>query len=161
MKPGDFEMREMLEREDLEAHPLWAPFRDEDRSVILAWGIPEARIDAELQRYDYCGLEPLFPVLDTARVPDRPDFIVAARVTLRDGRELPGYRLAPWVVGVFADDREWVFNAGLSGRSKAVASSLADVLRMPFDRIFPLHFRTLVPGADGRPLEGAFAPEER
>jgi hypothetical protein len=160
MRPEEFEMRETLDREALERHPIWTPFRKGDRPWILGWGVPAERLDAELERYSYCGLEPLFPVLESERVPDRPDVLVAASVELAAGRRLPGYRLSPWVVGIFAAGREWVFNRGLPAQARRTALDLARALGTAPEAILPLRFRTIVPGPDGLPVEGAFDPCE-
>ena len=62
-----FEMRDVVDREALELHPLWAPFRgDEDREMILAWGVTVERLDQEIDRFEYCGTDPLWRLIRTA-----------------------------------------------------------------------------------------------
>lgn len=157
MRAEAFAMRETLRREDLDRHPVWAPFRAGDRDWILGWGVRPERLDDELERYDYCGPEPLFPVLDLEKIPDREDLVVAARVTLADRSELPGYRLAPHVVGVFAQGREWVFNRSLPARACSQAAALARALGTSPEGVLPLRYRCRVSAPEGTAIEGVFA----
>jgi hypothetical protein len=160
MEPEAFEMVESLDREALARHPVWTPFRPADRPWILAWGVPPERLDQQIALYQYCGPEPLFPVLDCGRLPARPDLIVAARFTLGEtGLELPGYVLAPHAWGVFTERAEHVFNRGLPVASRRSAERLvADLaLAVAPEALFPMRYRAALAGADTVQSEGEFA----
>ena len=63
--PDSFEMIESASRTALEKHPVWAHFESqEDRRIILDWGVAPERVDGEIERYAYCGPPPLYPVLE-------------------------------------------------------------------------------------------------
>lgn len=154
MRPAEFRMIETLSREALAQHPLWAPFRPPDRARILRWGVDPERLDAELSRYDYCGLDPLFPVPDDEPLDDPKDVFVAVTAVLACGRALPGYLLEPQAFGVFVGEREFTFNRGLPDFSRRAAERLAQALDTAPDAVFPLRYRSVRDLAGG-PLEGA------
>jgi len=159
MEPDAFEMVETLDREALARHPVWTPFRPSDRPYILAWGVPPERLDQQIALYQFCGPDPLFPVLDGARLPARPDLIVAARLTLgATGVELLGYVLAPHAWGVFTERAEHVFNRGLPAASRRSAERLATALGLAVapEALFPMRYRTAPGGADAARSEGEF-----
>jgi len=156
MDPADFELIETLDRKALELHPVWKTYRAGDRPWILSWGVEPAWLDAELERFGYCGPEPLFPVIDCDPLPDRGELAVAAEVRLSSGAVLPGYRLAPLAFGVFAD-HEYTFNQGLPRFALRNAEHLAAALGISRDEVFPITFRCAVRGPDGRPLVGEIA----
>jgi hypothetical protein len=159
MEPEAFEMVETLDREALARHPVWTPFRPADRPWILAWGVPPERLDQQIALYQYCGPEPLFPVLDRGRLPARPDLIVAARITLgATGVELPGYVLAPHAWGVFSGGGEHVFNRGLPAASRRSAERLVAALGLAVapEAVFPMRYRTEPTDAVAAPDEGEF-----
>ncbi len=151
MKLEEFEMRERLAAEDLAWHPVWAPFRAGDRARVLGWGVAPERLDAELERYAYCGPDPLFPVLESEAMPGRADLVVAGSLQFSGGAVLSSaYRIAPHVVGLFVKGREWVFNRFLPERAERAGRELAAALGLPTDAIFPMHFRGRLPGFDAR-----------
>ncbi len=154
MQPAGFEMVEMLSPDALERHPVWTPFRPEHRPWILGWGVTPERLDAELERYEYCGPEPLVPVLDCEPLPDREDLIFAATVRLACGRELPGYQMPPLAFGVFAEGQDWSFNRSLPSFARRVAEKLAAALGIQVEGIFPMRWEAPVKGPDGERLSG-------
>ena len=124
-----FRMIELLSQRDLEAHPIWADFHDErDRARILSWGVAEARLESEIERYDYCGRAPLFPVLDLAAVGEVASPSVALRFELPDGRSLPGYCVGDAAFGVYSGGDEFCLNPSLPARARAELERLAAAL---------------------------------
>jgi hypothetical protein len=161
MEPEAFEMVETLDRGALERHPVWTPFRPADRPWILAWGVPPERLDQQIALYQYCGPDPLFPVLDRGRLPARPDLIVAARFTLgATGAGCPGYVLAPHAWGVFTERSEHVFNRGLPAASRRSAERLLAALGLAVapEHAFPMRYRTTLPGWTLRPRRESSPP---
>ena len=153
MKPEDFEMVETLDRAALERHPVWKTYRAGDRASILAWGVEPSWLDAELERFGYCGPEPLFPVLECDPLPEGSEIVVAAEIRLASGATLPGYLLEPMAFGVFADS-EYTFNRGLSRHALQTAERLGAEFDVSREEIFPMSYRCVVRGTDGRPLVG-------
>ncbi len=127
--PAGFRMIELLTRVDLEAHPVWADFNDErDRARILSWGVTTERLDAEIERYDYCGRAPLYPVLDLASTAEVASPSVGLRVSVPDGSILAGYRLGENSFGVYVGDEEYCLNLSLPSRARAELERLAATL---------------------------------
>lgn len=155
MKPHEFRMIETLSPEALEEHPVWAPFRPDDRARVLAWGVAPERLDAELERYGYCGLEPLYPVLEPEGLHDPTDHFVAVTAWLACGVELPGYLLEPQAFGVFVAERDFTFNRGLEDFSQRTAGRLAEALGVDAGSVFPLRYRSRVRRAGAARWEGS------
>jgi len=153
MEPDEFELIETLDRKALERHPVWKTFRAGDRAWILSWGVDPARLDAELERFGYCGPEPLFPVLAYDPLPERSELAVSAQLRIASGAELPGYLLEPLAFGIFGD-AEYTFNRGLPRHAFRNAERLAASLGISRDRVFPITWCSEVRGPDGRPLAG-------
>jgi hypothetical protein len=157
MKPEEFELVERVGPEALARHPVWKTWRVGDRPRVLAWGVDPAALDAALQRFGYCGPEPLFPVLACERLPDRSELFVAARFELASGHVLPGYLLPPLAFGLFASEHEVAFNRSLPGFARRMADKLAAELGISPDGIFPIRWRSSVRGPEGEPLAGEIA----
>jgi hypothetical protein len=153
MKPEDFELIETLDRAALERHPVWKTYRPGDRAWVLSWGVEPDWLDGELERFGYCGPEPLFPVLEYDPLPERSEIAVAVELRLASGQVLPGYLLEPLAFGVFAGV-EYTFNRGLPRFALRNAERLASELGISRDQVFPIHYRSGVRDHDGRPLEG-------
>jgi hypothetical protein len=153
MEPDAFALIERLDRKALERHPVWKTYRPGDRPWILSWGVDPAVLDAELERFGYCGPEPLFPVLACDPLPDRSEMAVAAELRLASGAVLPGYLLEPLAFGVFAD-AEYTFNRGLPRYALQNAERLAAALGISRDEVFPITWRSAVHRPDGRPHSG-------
>jgi hypothetical protein len=150
-----FEMIETLTRGALEAHPVWTHFeKADDRDTILGWGVPVSLLDEEIARYEYCGPQPLYPVLQLDPLPQREHLIVAAIFDAACGVELPGYVLEPHAFGLFVGDREFCFNRNLAGISARAAAALASELAEEAERLFPLRYATGFRTHDGRAIEG-------
>ena len=127
----DFRMVELLTHADLEAHPLWADFHEErDRTRILGWGVAVERLDREIERYDYCGRSPLYPVIDLAAADDVASPSVALEFVLPDGRTLPGYVVAQQAFGLFVGDEEYCINPSLPSRATQELARLAEALSL-------------------------------
>jgi hypothetical protein len=143
--PAAFRMVELLTREDLEAHPVWADFHeDRDRDRVLAWGVAPERLEAELRRYDYCGRAPLYPVLVLAEASELASPTIAVRVTLADGRTLQGYRVGDAALGVYVGDDEVCLNPSLPGRARAERDRLAALLGLDPAAVASLVWETVV-----------------
>jgi hypothetical protein len=153
MKPEEFELIERVGPEALARHPVWKTWRSSDRPRVLAWGVDPAALDAALERFGYCGPEPLFPVLECDPLPDDAELVVAARMRLASGHELPGYRMAPLAFGVFTP-HEYAFNRGLPRFALQMAERLGAELGIARDEVFPMRWRAPVRAPDGSPLEG-------
>lgn len=153
MDPEDFELIETLDRKAFERHPVWKTYRSGDRSWILSWGVEPAWLDAELERFGYCGPEPLFPVLEYDPLPERGEVAVGVELELASGAVVPGYLLEPLAFGVFADV-EYTFNRGLPRFALRNAERLAATLGISRDEVFPVRYRSAVRRSDGSPLEG-------
>ena len=141
---AQFRMVEILQRSDIEEHPVWADFHGgADRRRVLGWGIDEGTLDGELHKYDYCGRSPLYPVLDadtTAFPEDLVNPSIGLRLELDDDLHLDGYRVGVNAFVVFAGDDEFCFNTSLPARWEAEAERLAAVLHWSADDLFPLAF---------------------
>lgn len=126
---GSFRMVELLTRTDLEAHPVWADFHQErDRTRILSWGVSAESLAAEVERYDYCGRAPLYPVLDLAAVDELASPSIGLRISLRDGRTLLGYRLGEHAFGIYVGGDEYCLNPSLPSRARSELARLAAAL---------------------------------
>lgn len=146
---ASFRMIELLTRDDLEAHPVWADFHDErDRARILSWGVTPERLDAEIERYDYCGRAPLYPVVDLAAVRDVASPSIALRVLLPDGSVLPGYRLGANAFGIYVGDEEYCLNPSLPSRAREVVERLAAILGMEAASFGALRYESVVDPGD-------------
>jgi hypothetical protein len=150
-----FEMIETITRELLEVHPVWTHYEEpRDRDAILSWGVPVKALDEEISRYEYCGPQPLYPVLRFDPLPRKDHLIVAASFETACGIALPGYLLEPHAFGLFVDDREFCFNRNLVGLSARTANELESALGEKLERVFPIRYATGLRGHDGRAIEG-------
>jgi hypothetical protein len=118
--------------------------------------VEAGRLDAELERFLYCGPEPLFPVLECEPLPEGREIVVAAEIRLASGVALPGYLLDPLAFGVFTDC-EYTFNRGLSRHALQTAERLGAEFGVSRNEVFPLTYRCAVRGPDGRPVVGEIA----
>ena len=150
-----FEMIETITREALEAHPVWTHYeKPEDRDAILGWGIPVKALDDEIARYEFCGPQPLYPVLQLGPLPRKEHLIVAATFDTACGIALPGYVLEPHAFGLFVGDRELCFNRNLVDLSARAAAKLESALAEKPERLYPLRFTAGLRTYDGRAIEG-------
>jgi hypothetical protein len=150
-----FCMTDAVGRARLGEHPAWAAYRGaQDRGEILAWGVPEDRLDAELEKYEYCGTGISYPVLAPDPLPERPGLVLAARFTTGTGNEIDGYVVDARVFGLFLDGRELCFNRTLPGRAEGEAERLAACLGVTAEALFPLRYRTGLRDASGREVAG-------
>ncbi len=154
-----FEMRDVVGREALEEHPVWAPFKgDEDREMILGWGVTAERLDSEIDRFEYCGTDPMFPVLEFESLPKIGGMVIAATFEVGSGRKLCGYLIGTNAFGVFAEQREFSFNRNLPEAGAFSARRLGEALEMESRDLFPIRYRTGFRSADGREIEGTLEP---
>jgi len=150
-----FEMIETLTREALEAHPVWTHYEEpDDRDAILSWGVPVKALDDEIARYEFCGPQPLYPVLQLDPLPRKEHLIVAAVFEAACGITLPGYLLEPHAFGLFVGDREFCFNRNLVGVSARAAAKLGSALAEGPERLFRLRYATGLRRHDGGAIEG-------
>lgn len=152
--PETFEMIETISLEALEWHPVWAPFETAaDRDRLLAWSISEEKLDREITRYEFCGHQPLYPVLQLDPLPFQPHMIVHVVFEAANGLSLPGYVLAPHAFGIFVNEREFCFNRNLPALAGRVASALETALGNE-GQIFPLRYASNLRLHDGREISG-------
>jgi len=150
-----FEMIETLSRAALERHPVWTHYdKPEDRDVILGWGVPRQALDEEIARYEFCGPQPLYPVLEFDPLPPKDHLIVGATFALANGTTLTGYLLEPHAFGLFVENQEFCFNRSLASLSDRTAGRLAAALGERPDELFPMRYTTGVRASDGRTIEG-------
>jgi hypothetical protein len=150
-----FEMIETLTREALEAHPVWTHYEEpRDREAILSWGVPVKALDDEIARYEYCGPQPLYPVLQLDPLPRKEHLIVGTVFEAACGIALPGYVLEPHAFGLFVGDREFCFNRILVGLSARAAGELESALAEEIERLFPLRYASGLRRHDGGAIEG-------
>jgi hypothetical protein len=150
-----FEMIETLTREALERHPVWTYYeQSDDRDLILGWGVRGKTIDDEIARYEFCGPQPLYPVLQLDPLPRMPHLIVSVSFRTDCGTSLPGYLLEPHAFGVFIGDREICFNRNLVGRSARAAAELGAALDRDPEHLFPLRYAAGLQTDDGREING-------
>jgi hypothetical protein len=153
-----FEMIEIITRGALERHPVWTHYEQEqDRDVILGWGVREKTLDDEVARYEFCGPQPLFPVLQLDPLPPRPHLIVSVTFESACGTSLAGYLLEPHAFGVFAGDREFCFNRILASLAARAAAGLASALGRRPERLFPLAYSSDLRTPEGRAIRGEIA----
>jgi len=160
-----FRMVELLGEADLAAHPLWADFRAEiDRALILAWGVERARLDREIERLDYCGRAPLFPVLEPGAAAALSNPTVALRIAARDGTRWLGYRVGRDALGVFAGGREHCINPRVPALARRELEKLAAATRagMRAADLLPLRHERVeaLRGLDLSELERVYGPLE-
>ena len=160
IEPADFRMIELLTHEDLEAHPVWADFYDErDRARVLSWGVPRARLEAEIAHYDYCGRAPLYPVLDLAVALEVASPSIGLRITFPNGTSLPGYRVGDSAFGVYLGGEEYCLNPSLPGRARRELERLAAALGLDASGLTRLRYESVAElGAAGR-IEGVLELE--
>lgn len=150
-----FHMIEQLTRADVERHPVWSHYEEScDRSRVLSWGVSAAALDAEMERFQYCGTRTLYPVLEYDPLPDIDHLIVAAEFVTAAGTTLLGYLIAPDVFGVFVGEREFCFNRSLVGAAAITARKLSEALGEPPEALFPLRYSSGLRSGDGRAIEG-------
>ena len=153
-----FRMVEVLSRADIDDHPMWADFIDgTDRARVLGWGVAADDLDRELRKYDYCGRNPLYPVLDVADADSSGTLVnssVALRFELENGRQLSGYRVGTASFVLFVEEREFCLNPSLPGRCRAEAARLAETLGLQPGSLLPLRFVECIAAADGQPKHG-------
>lgn len=150
-----FEMIETLTRKALEAHPVWTHYeKSKDRDAILSWGVPVSTLDDEIARYEYCGPQPLYPVLQLDPLPRKEHLIVAAVFEASCGIELPGYVLEPHAFGLFVGDEELCFNRNLKSVSARAAAKLESALAEEPGSLYPLRYASNLRSHDGRVIEG-------
>jgi hypothetical protein len=150
-----FEMIETITREALQRHPVWTHYDEStDRETILGWGVRAKTVDDEIARYEFCGPQPLFPVLQADPLPRRPHLIVSVAFDTASGAGLPGYLLDPHAFGLFVDDREFCFNRTLGGLSARAAASLGSALGEDPERLFPLRYAAELRTDEGRAIRG-------
>ncbi|MEE3332131.1 MAG: hypothetical protein VX246_14795 [Myxococcota bacterium] len=154
IRATEFRMVELMTSADFAEHSVWADFHEErDRTRILSWGVTGDRLDAEIERYDYCGRSPLYPVLDVASTDELANPSVALVFTTRSALELPGYRLGQLAFGVYAGDREFCLNPSLPGRARVELAKLAKEIDKPLSDVETLCY-AVPPEWEGR-LEAA------
>ncbi len=154
-----FRMRDVVDREALEKHPVWAPFKgDEDREMILGWGVTAEGLDEEIDRFQYCGTDPMFPVLEFDLLPKIGGMVIAATFEVKNDRKLFGYLVGMSAFGIFSEEREFSFNRSLPEAGASSARRLAEALEMERRDLFPIRYRTGFRTADGRENKGIFEP---
>jgi len=152
-----FEMRDVVDREALEEHPVWAPFKgDEDREMILGWGVATERLDREVDRFEYCGTDPMFPVLQCDPLPRIGGMVLAVTFETASGKKVGGYLIGTSAFGIFAEDREFTFNRNLHEAGAFAARRLGEALGLGARELFPLRYFTGLRKSDGREVEGTF-----
>lgn len=150
-----FEMTESVSRAALERHPAWAHFESpDDRETILGWGVAPEIVDRELERYEFCGPQPLYPVLKLDPLPPLAHLIVAVTFESQSGIRCAGYLLEPHAFGLFVGDREFCLNRSLASLSQRVASELAAALDTRPDLLFPLRYESELESHDGSAIRG-------
>lgn len=152
-----FRMIELVTLEDLLEHPVWADFQgDRDRTRILSWGVSEACLEDAIERYDYCGRSPLYPVLELENTEDFSNPTIALRIALPGGGFATGYRMGDLAVGVFLGDEEYCLNPKLPSRSRAEFDRLARALGCEPAELGPLRYESVAElGTKGR-VQGVF-----
>jgi hypothetical protein len=155
IEPETFEMIESVSQAALEKHPVWAHFENrDDRTAILDWGVGRDRLDDEIARYDHCGTQPLYPVMQVDPLPPLRHLIVAVTFESGTGQCCAGYMLAPHAYGIFVGDREYCLNRNLAALSARVATRLAEALDTPVDDLFPFQYESRVTDHDGVAIRG-------
>jgi len=153
--PDSFEMIESASRTALEKHPVWAHFESqEDRRIILDWGVAPERVDGEIERYAYCGPPPLYPVLELDPLPSRPHLVIGTTFESNLGTRCNGYLLEPHAYGIFVGDDEFCLNRNLARLSKQTAERLATALGTRVELLFPLRYQSGIRNHHGNTIEG-------
>ena len=152
---ASFAMVDTLTRQDAERHPVWSHYDEPDhRSLILGWGVSPATLDAEIERFEYCGTRPLYPVLELDPLPRLEHLIIVARFVAASGSSLMGYLLEPHAFGLFVGDREFCFNRHLVSAARIAERKLSLALGEPAEGLFPMVYSTGLRAHDGRLVEG-------
>jgi len=150
-----FEMIELITREALERHPVWAHYeRSDDHNRILGWGVRGETLDGEIARYEFCGPQPLYPVLQLDPLPRMPHLVVSVSFHTSCGISLPGYLLEPHAFGVFIGDHEICFNRNLRSLAARTAAGLGAALDRDPECLFPLRYAAALRTDDGREISG-------
>ena len=159
--PEDFHLIEYFTRGDLERHPVWRHFDEgRDRAQVIEWGVPAERVDEEVEKFRYCGTEPLYPVLALDPLPSIDDLTI--RVTYvadtSDGVErLDGYVIDPSAYGIYLGERQFILNENLPDAAGRQASALAAALATDLEALFPLPYESPWTLANARRVEGQVA----
>ena len=154
-----FEMRDVVGPDALAEHPVWAPFKgDEDREMILSWGVTAERLDEEIDRFAYCGTDPVFPILALDPLPEIGGMVLVVTFEAKSGGKLCGYLMETGAFGLFVEQREFSFNPSLPAAGGRVAGRLGEALSAEWRDLFPLRYRTGYRRADGREIEGSLEP---
>jgi hypothetical protein len=118
----------------LDQHPVWAWTDDEDGYAEIA---------------------------ATSPLPsDRGPLLIKAKLIPSQGPSLDGYVVglgSVYAVGIFVDDKEFVFNRRLERLSQGVADRLATAIRINPFQLFPLRYVTDFTFSDGSPVRGDFS----
>ena len=101
-------------------------------------------LDTEIERYDYCGRAPLYPVLDLASATEVASPSVGLRVSLPDGEILAGYRLGENAFGVYVGDEEYCLNPSLPSRARAELDRLAAALGRETAALASLRYESVI-----------------
>jgi hypothetical protein len=156
--PDDFYLIEYFTRGDLDRHPVWRHFDEvRDREQVLQWKVAEDRLDAEVEKFRYCGTEPLYPVLALDPLPAFAGLTIRVSFLIphADGeRRLDGYLIDPHVFGIFVDERQFILNENLPDAAARQAAALADAVGADAGELFPLRYESEWVRADGRRVEG-------
>jgi hypothetical protein len=152
---ASFAMVDTLTRRDAERHPVWSHYDETaHRDLILSWGVSPTQLDAEIERFEYCGTQPLYPVLVLDPLPRLEHPIMVARFVAASGSKLMGYLLEPHAFGLFVGDREFCFNRRLVSAAIIAERKLSLALGEPADGLFPMDYSTGLRAHDGRVLDG-------
>jgi hypothetical protein len=148
-------MIESISRAALERHPAWAHLESpEDRETILGWGVAPGIADREIARFEFCGPQPLYPVLKLYPLPPQRHLLLGVTFSSDSGIRCPGYLLEPHAFGLFVGDREFCLNRHLAGLSKRIAVRLATALGTAPERLFPLRYESALRRHDGSEIRG-------
>jgi len=152
-----FRMVELITREDLVDHPVWADFGgDEDRDRILTWGVSAGALDDAIAHYDYCGRPPLYPVLDPTSAAQIAHLTLALRVTLPGGAVELGYQVGGLVLGVYRDGEEYCLNPTLPKRLRAERDRLAAAVGCEASALAALPYESVAEWTPAGRLSGVF-----
>jgi hypothetical protein len=156
--PDDFYLIEYFTRADLDRHPVWHHFDVvSDREHVLQWKVGAERLDAEVEKFRYCGTEPLYPVLALDPLPDFAGLTIRVTyvIPLATGeRRLDGYLIDPHVFGILVDERQYIINENLPDAAARQAAALADAVGTDAGALFPLRYESEWVRADGSRVEG-------
>jgi hypothetical protein len=121
---------------------------------LIGWGIAGEVVDREAARYEYCGHQPLYPVLALDPLPPQSHLIVQMTFLAASGGSLQGYLLAPHAFGIFANGREFCFNRNLPTLAARIAAELEKALATVSPPIFPLRYTSDLRNDAGDPIAG-------